>query len=91
MTTTDMHLDAGRFDPTAGLAARRVQLPEVTLSVLEAGVGGVAAQPVLLQVWLLLGGRDPQVEGGAGPPRRCRRPSPPSSKVFLHGHQTATS
>jgi pimeloyl-ACP methyl ester carboxylesterase len=45
MTTTEMHLDAGGFDPTAGLAARRVRLPEVTLSVLEAGVGG---EPLML-------------------------------------------
>jgi pimeloyl-ACP methyl ester carboxylesterase len=45
MTTTDTHPDAATFDASAGLVPRRIQLSEVTLSVLEAGVGG---EPLML-------------------------------------------
>lgn len=41
MTTTETPVGAAaRYDATAGLTARMIPLPEVTLAVLEAGVGG---------------------------------------------------
>jgi pimeloyl-ACP methyl ester carboxylesterase len=45
MTTTDSPMGAADFDATSGLVPRRIQLTDVTLSVLEAGVGG---EPLML-------------------------------------------
>jgi pimeloyl-ACP methyl ester carboxylesterase len=45
MTTTDTSATSTTFDPAAGLVARRVELPDVSLSILEAGVGG---EPLML-------------------------------------------
>ena len=45
MTTTDTPVEAADFDASAGLVPRRIRLSEVTLSVLEAGVGG---EPLML-------------------------------------------
>ena len=45
MTTTERTAPEATFDPAAGLTSRRIELAEVTLSVLEAGQGG---EPLLL-------------------------------------------
>jgi pimeloyl-ACP methyl ester carboxylesterase len=45
MTTTDTSATSSTFDATGGLVARRVELPDIGLSILEAGVGG---EPLML-------------------------------------------
>ncbi len=60
----------------------------IVLDDIEAGTGGVRAQPVILQVRPLVRGRHPQVEGSAR--SAGRRATPPSSKISLLGHDGAT-
>jgi hypothetical protein len=47
----------------------------------ESGARGVGAKPVILQVRLLFGGRDPQVKSGAGSVPRRGKPAFSSIKV----------
>jgi hypothetical protein len=54
-------------------------------------MGGIGAKSVILQVWLLVGGGDPQIEGRSRALPPLGRPSLPSIKVFLCGHRIVTS